>query len=77
MEDQTWYEETSVENLLEFILSGNITDQNGPLCLGIVLLTDIRLTCWQVLFSCLLMKIKHLLRTLGNIHKPITSFVFF
>ena len=42
MEDQTWYEEvTSAENLLEFILSGNITNQNGPLCLGIVLLTKI------------------------------------
>ena len=27
-----------------------ITDQNGPLCLGIVSLTDRLLACWQVLF---------------------------
>ena len=52
MEDQTWSDELPVENLLEFILSGNITDQNGPLCLGIVLATDICLTCWQVLLVC-------------------------
>ena len=32
---------SSVKSLLESILSGNITDQNGPLCLEIVLLTDI------------------------------------
>ena len=45
------------------MLGGNVTDQNvvQPLHLGIVLPADICLTCWQVLLSCLLMKI-------GDVH---------
>ena len=36
-----------IEKLLDFILSGNSA---GLSCRGIVLLTDICLACWQVLF---------------------------
>ena len=32
-------------NLLDLILSRNSTDQNGPLCRGIVLLTDFCSAC--------------------------------
>ena len=39
---------TSVENLLDFMFSGNSTDQNVlHLPRGIVLLTDICLECWS------------------------------
>ena len=31
-----------MKNLLNFILGGNITDKNGPLCRGVILLSDIR-----------------------------------
>ena len=42
---------TSFENLLDLVLIRNSTDQKGPLCRGIVLLTDICLVCRQALLG--------------------------